>query len=148
MAYVETVGSVGAKLYNDRQIVENFVERLPTTTKIVVTGMKGPSLWAEEHARLHLLTRPKVLIIPAAPGGGKWSKEEYIEHTTKRNLELLSMVGLVMAFWDGQDSNTRDIICRATAAKMPVFIIPEWEPGALSEYHREQEITFALDYFK
>lgn len=131
------VAIVGSKDYLRQDFVEYFMQILPKITKIVVTGMKGPSMWAEELARLTNMPRPIVFPIPK----GDFERDEFIEHCKNRNLKLVKEADLVVCFWAGDDPNTKEVIRLMTVEGKASFSIP----AAMKDQEAKYLMSYIID---
>lgn len=95
--------------------IENFDDYMPEgTTEIITGGAKGIDQCAERYAKEKNI--PLTVVRPDYRRYGKGAP-------LKRNSQIIAMVDIVLAFWDGKSSGTRYVIeqCGIMGKTVKVF---------------------------
>lgn len=95
------VGIVGSREFPDRHAVEQLVASLPEEVVVVSGGARGVDTWAIEAAKRRDM---RTLVLPA--DWQRYGKSAGM----RRNTELVRIVNIVHAFWDGKSRGTQHTI--------------------------------------
>lgn len=110
------VGVVGSRIYTDRTFIFDVLDRLHSFSKIqtiVSGGAAGPDSygqqWGEENSVQTLIFIPQYKLYgKSAP--------------FRRNTEIVQNSDIIIAFWDGASSGTKDTINKAKKANKKIKI--------------------------
>ena len=114
---MKKIAVVGSRKYPDLEEVQEFVEKLPGTVDLLISGgAEGVDIYAASTA---LARRMKVNVIgPKAPGRAQQLME--------RNTEIVRECTELYAFWDLRSSGTLDTIRKALKAGKLKWIQTPW----------------------
>lgn len=107
------VAIVGSRSFPNREVVEQFVCRLPIGATVVSGGAKGVDSWAVEAAHQAGL---ETLVLEA-----DW-KTHGRSAGPIRNLEIVRQTDEVAAFWDGASRGTLNTVALAIRLAVPVSV--------------------------
>lgn len=113
------LGIVGSRDYTPKQLVARLVAQVPEDTILVLTGMPGPSRYAEECSRTRDMPRPDMFSIPR----GTHSDEKFFQYCSERNEKLINACDVLVVFHGELDPNSRECMNMAQAANKPIFLI-------------------------
>lgn len=108
-----SVAIVGSRGYSRTYLVADLVDQLPPHVAILSGGAKGVDRTAANRARK--LRRTLTEIIP------DWSKHGKAAGLL-RNTNIVQRASVVVAFWDGQSTGTKDSIVKAVHMNRPLFV--------------------------
>ena len=107
------IGIVGSRHFPSREVVQFFLKSLPPDDVIVSGGAEGVDSWSVEIGRLLGM---KTCVFQA-----DWQR-----HGRKagpiRNVEIVSNIDELVAFWDGQSRGALNTIALANEAGLPMRI--------------------------
>lgn len=115
------VGGVGSRDYKKLNLVHEFVDALPNTGVLLISGgargvdhafAGGGEKWRGKQTEIH---RPQV-----KPG---CTKEEYAAAAYARNKTIAARSQVLIAFWDYNSRGTANTIAHACALGRTVFVI-------------------------
>jgi hypothetical protein len=110
------IGIVGSRHFPSREVVQLFLKSLPRDTVIVSGGAEGVDRWSVEIGESLGM---KTLVFQA-----DWQR-----HGRKagpiRNVEIVSNIDELVAFWDGESRGTLNTIVLATGAGLPMRIFDQ-----------------------
>ena len=125
------IGIVGARLFSDRQEVEDLVMSLPIDTEVVTSGCKGVCQWANNKAK----ERGMTVHVYSPDLSNIRSNFDIPKRYYKRNMELIEACDFVHAFISkkgGFSGGTRFEIEYAAKLNIPVMV--HYEQGAIEMF--------------
>jgi predicted Rossmann fold nucleotide-binding protein DprA/Smf involved in DNA uptake len=115
------VAIVGSRHFPEMGRVRDFVAALPTGTTILTGGASGVDAAAGDAAREQNLG-----LIKLTP---RLEESTDANAAADRNQRLIDAADLLVAFWDGQSSGTRQTVERALASGREVHVYLPGSPG-------------------
>lgn len=122
VADAQVVAIVGSREWPDLHRVRQLVEQLGPTAVVISGGADGVDAEAEDVARK--AGRAVVSMRPIGTAKGEWTKAAFA-----RNGFLALCADVVVAFWNGTSSGTKDTIRKAMkTGGCCVVVLPGQEP--------------------
>lgn len=122
VADAQVVAIVGSREWPELHRVRQLVEQLSPTAVVISGGADGVDVAGEDFARQ--AGHPVVTFDPAGATKGEWTKAAFA-----RNGFLALCADVVVAFWDGTSSGTKDTIRKAMkTGGCCVVVLPGQEP--------------------
>lgn len=117
------VAIVGSRNFNDYGLLLETLKEITGITAVVSGGADGADTLAEQFADEHGI--PKI-IYPI-------TREDWIQYGMAagpiRNRAIVEECDMMVAFWDGESTGTKDAFMQCTRAKKPVKVIMYGRPS-------------------
>jgi hypothetical protein len=126
---------VGSRKYTNQPAVVNFVVKaIDAGWQIVTGGAEGVDTFAEDasmgYGHFTVVIKPKW---HGPEGKGAYNHRAALE----RNTEIVDLSDMLVAFWDGVSTGTRDSIRKAVEKKIPTFVFDQ--TGTITEMYMNGE---------
>lgn len=107
---------VGGRDFNDAKLLFHTLDNLaPTPSEIISGGARGADSWAASWAKSR-----GVRLVVHKPDWERYGKAAGFQ----RNKLIVLGAERVVAFWDGRSKGTAHTISAATAARLPLLVVP------------------------